>query len=394
MIRHLFKLIWNRKKSNFLLITEMFFSFMVLFAVISFVLYNYHNYKKPLGIHYQNVWQLSFRSNADSMGQAKAIQEQMMQRIKSFPEVEAASLTHNNVPFAFSSWSMGVSYGNKESVQTNNYEVQDAYKDVFQLSVDQGRWFGPQDAAALHPSVVINQVLKDRLFGEGEALGKQIKVDDSTSFTVVGVMPHYRADSEFAEEEPALFQRINLEKAKPDQLYSSLLIKVKPGTGVVFEEKMVKDLSRIAKDWTIEVTTLEKMRQSKSKLTWVPMVAMGVVCGFLIFNVALGLFGVLWYNINRRYSEIGLRRALGATTKQIRNQFVGEVLVMATFGLLLGLLLAAQFPLLHVFQLSTEIYWQGIAAAALLIFLLATVCAVYPSWQAAKIHPAVALHEE
>jgi putative ABC transport system permease protein len=394
MIRHLFKLIWNRKKSNFLLITEMFFSFMVLFAAISFVLYNYHNYKKPLGLNHQNVWQLSFRPNADSMGQAKAIQEQMMQRLKSFSEVEAASLAHNNVPFAFSSWSIDVSYGNKESVETNNYEVQDTYQEVFQLSIDQGRWFCPQDAAALHPSVVINKVLKDQLFGEEEALGKQIKVDDSTSYTVVGVMAHYRADSEFAVEEPALFRRINLEKAKPDQLYSSLLIKVKPGTGVAFEEKMVKELSRIAKGWTIEATTLEKMRQSKAKLTWVPMVAMAVVCGFLIFNVALGLFGVLWYNINRRYSEIGLRRALGATTKQIRNQFVGEVLVMATFGLLLGLLLAVQFPLLNVFQLSALIYWQGMGAAAFLIFLLVTLCALYPSWQAARIHPAVALHEE
>ena len=49
MIRHLFKMIWNRKKSNFLLISEIFFSFLVLFAVLSLLVYYLNNYAKPLG---------------------------------------------------------------------------------------------------------------------------------------------------------------------------------------------------------------------------------------------------------------------------------------------------------------------------------------------------------
>jgi putative ABC transport system permease protein len=244
----------------------------------------------------------------------------------------------------------------------------------------------------LHYPIVINRHLQQELFHDENPLGKLIKRDDSTQYQVIGVIDYFRASSEYSAEDGAFFTRIDLQKT--DHLWGSLLVKVKPGTGVEFEEKMMRELGQIAKGWTMDVATLEKMRQNKAKVTLVPLVALAVVCGFLVFNVALGLFGVLWYNINKRTAEIGLRRAMGATTRQIRNQFVGEVLVIATFGLLLGLLLAAQFPLLNVFQLSSAIYWESIGAAAGLIFLLVIVCAVYPSYQASKIYPAVALHEE
>ncbi|MFC6996331.1 ABC transporter permease [Rufibacter roseus] len=393
MIRHLFKLIWNQKKSNFLLITEIFFSFLVLFAVLSFGIYNYHNYTKPLGFTYDNVWQLWLNPQTDSTAHNLAVQRELIQRVKSFPEVEHASLSNSNTPFAFSQMNNNLSYGGKKDIQANVFNVQADYQKVLGLEVSQGRWFGPQDKASLHKPIVINQKLKEELFGDEEAIGKLLPINDSSQYAVIGVIDHYRSYSEFDPEEAAYFECINLDEEK-SYFWNGLVMKVKPGAGVAFEEKMVRELSRIAKDWTIEVTTLEKMRQSKAKMTTVPMVALGLVCGFLVFNVALGLFGVLWYNINRRYAEIGLRRAIGASSKQIRNQFVGEVLVIATFGLLLGLLLAVQFPLLQVFQLSSAIYWESIAAAAFLIFLLATICAIYPSYQASKIYPAVALHEE
>ena len=53
MFKHLFKLIWNKKKQNFLLMSEMLISFLVIFAVFTLMLYYYNNYKKPLGMEYQ-----------------------------------------------------------------------------------------------------------------------------------------------------------------------------------------------------------------------------------------------------------------------------------------------------------------------------------------------------
>ncbi len=392
MTRHLFKLIWNRKKSNFLLITEIFFCFLVLFAVLTFVVYNFRNYSKPLGYEHEDVWLLSLRSNSDSTEQNLLIQEQLLQRLQNFQEVESASLTNSNVPFAFSQMGQSLSYKDAKDVQTNVFNVQDAFKNVLRLQMSEGRWFGPQDDASRHEPIVINGMLKRKLFGEEEAVGKQIPMNDSTSYIVVGVMDYYRAYSEYDAEEAAFFSRINLQKNRHG--WGSLLLRVKPGTGVAFEEKMVRELSGIAKGWTLEVATLEKMRQNKAKMTLVPMIALGLVCGFLIFNVALGLFGVLWYNISRRNSEIGLRRALGASSGQIYRQFIGEVLVLTAFGLLLGVVFGVQFPLLEVFQVESAVYMTALSGAVVIIFLLTAICAFYPSRQAAAIHPAIALHEE
>lgn len=393
MIRHLFKLIWNRKKSNFLLITEIFFCFLVLFGVLSFIIYNVRNYTKPLGFKHENVWLLTMRPSTDSTAQNRQILEQVIKRVRAFPEVDQASLTSSNAPFSFSSMNNRFSYGNDKSIDADFYDVQDEYKDVMQLQLSQGRWFGPQDNASNYEPIVINKAFKQKLFGEEDALGKIIHVDDSTNYQVVGITDYFRAGSEYSAEDPASFTRINVQK-NHNSYWNELLIRVKPGTGVEFEEKMVKEISGIGKDWALEVASLEKMRQNKAKVTLVPMIALGLVCGFLILNVALGLFGVLWYNISRRNSEIGLRRALGAASGQIYRQFIGEVLVLATFGLLLGVLFAIQFPLLQVFQVESEVYFTALVGAVVLIYLLTTICALYPSRQAAAIQPATALHEE
>lgn len=392
MIRHLFKLIWNRKKSNFLLITEIFFCFLVLFGVLSLVVYNVRNYNKPLGFEHENVWLLTMRPNNDSTALNRQNLEQILQRAKGFQEIESVALTSSNAPFAFSQMSNNISYGQKE-IQANEYEVQDDFEKVMRMQVSQGRWFGPQDNASHHQPIVINKALQQQLFEGEDPLGKLIPRNDSSNYQVVGVVDHYRPGSEYSAEEPGFFDRIHLPQNK-NAFHGELLIRVKPGTGVAFEEKMVKAFSGIAKDWTMEVVTLEKMRQNKSKLAMVPLISLAVVCAFLIFNVALGLFGVLWYNINRRNGEIGLRRALGASSGQVYRQFIGEVLVLATFGLLLGVAFAIQFPLLQVFQVESVVYFIALGIAVTVIYLLAAGCAFYPSRQAAAIHPAIALHEE
>ena len=124
--------------------------------------------------------------------------------------------------------------------------------------------------------------------------------------------------------------------APPAEFLDNIVIRVKPGVTSAFEEKLMKQASQIAKGWTIEMKTMDEMRTSDNKVTLIPLIIFSVVCGFLIINVALGLFGVLWYNINRRISEIGLRRAIGAASGQVYRQFIGEVLVLATFGIITG----------------------------------------------------------
>jgi putative ABC transport system permease protein len=124
------------------------------------------------------------------------------------------------------------------------------------------------------------------------------------------------------------------------------------------------------------------------------MTILFIVSGFLIVNVMMGLFGILFQNIQRRKGEIGIRRALGATKNDILRHFVGETLVLTTFGVLLGVFFAIQFPIMRVFDVEASLYVVSILMAIVTIYVLVTICAFYPSKQASQIFPATALHED
>ena len=61
MALHLLKLIWNRKRSNLLIITEMLLSFIVLAAVTTVAVHYYRNYQAPLGFTYDRIWDVHVR---------------------------------------------------------------------------------------------------------------------------------------------------------------------------------------------------------------------------------------------------------------------------------------------------------------------------------------------
>lgn len=397
MIRHLFTLIWNRKKSNFLMITEIFFSFMVLFGVLSLAFYYLNNYQKPLGYTYDSVWVMTMRWNQEKPAEVKAIQRRLKQQLTSNQEVEGVTLTSSNIPYRANTMGNSFDYKNR-SVQTDFFEVDKDFGRVMQLKIIEGRWFNNQDLNFKYTPIVIDQAMRDEVFKNEPVIGKIIpdKSGENPGTKILGVIEAFRQKGEYSAVSPGFFKYhdVEMDSIHMPGSFGAMLIRVKPGVTSGFEEKLMKQAARIAPGWTLEIKTMSEMRTSYNKIALIPLIIFSVVCGFLIINVALGLFGVLWYSINRRISEIGLRRAIGAASGQVYRQFVGEVLVLATFGIVLGIFMAAQFPLLQVFGVQTSVYVAAIGAAVVLIYALAAGCAAYPSRQAAKIAPATALHEE
>jgi putative ABC transport system permease protein len=206
----------------------------------------------------------------------------------------------------------------------------------------------------------------------------------------VGIVDKFKGKGQYMSDNPALFQMI----ARDDRWNSNILIKTRPGTDANFEAQLVKDIATMLPGWGVEVGYLKDSRKNRENLTLIPVMIFLIISGFLLTNVALGLFGVLNLNIAKRKGEIGLRRAMGATEAKVTGQFLGEIWVLATFSLIIGLIFAIQFPLMNVFDLDKEIYIIAILAAVAIIYIIVTLCAWFPSRQAATIHPAMALHEE
>jgi len=393
MFRHLFKLIWNKRKQNFLFLSEILVSFMVIFAVFSFLTFYYQNYSKPLGFAYKKVWSISYDNglltkNRDSL---TIFYDNLYKSLKAMPQIEEVSYSGSNFPYANSIMTTGLHLNGKRFGYVNSYVVGADYKKVWNITLVAGRWFSPEDAVTKNKNFIINETLKKQMFGNGDAIGKLIgDYDDKEKMKIIGVVQDIKANGDFWPAGNAMFTRLDTGYFRNN---SHILVKVRDGADATFESQLYKFMTNTMKN-SVEIQHLSEMREAKNEDTIIPMVIFIIIASFLIINVALGLFGVLWYNINKRRSEIGLRRAIGASGSSVSFQLVTEAMILATMSLMVGCFFAIQFPLLSVFNIPASVYIVAMLLSVLFIYLLVFACSLYPGKQAAGIHPAIALHEE
>ncbi|RZK52204.1 MAG: FtsX-like permease family protein, partial [Hymenobacter sp.] len=391
MIRHLFTLMWNRRRANALLTLEILLAFVVLFAVSSIGVFYWTNYRAPLGFAYENAWQIGLSPGTQPHAEQFGTLQQVLARLRSTPGVVAASRSQDNTPFAFSNNTTNLEYGEgpakRSAGDVNIYSAGPELRDVMGVQLHAGRWFDRRDEASALTPIVIDELLRAQLFEPGQEAVGQVVSSGGERWRVVGVSGPYRADGELSEPKPSLFRYVGPQDTT--RALFRLLVRVRPGTGAALEKRIIDDIRVVNPLWHSSIDYLTEMRIAQLKVRLIPPAILGIVCVFLIVNVMLGLFGVLWLNISQRRGELGVRRALGASEAAISRQVVGEILVLTTFGLVLGLLVAAQFPLLGVFNVKAGVYLTAMAMAAVGLYLLATLCALYPSRLAAGIQPAV-----
>ena len=404
MMKHMFKLVWNRKRTNILIITEIFFSFLVLFGVVAFGVYYVNNYRQPLGFSYENVWTVSVSGIFDAYsqgGRAQAVDDfkQMQMALRDLDEVEGVA-GMGMTPFQIGA-SNGPMYYKGRRAESRYNDATDELRDVLGLKMVQGRWFEPSDDALNYEPAVINERLRDELFGKENPLGKEFdppKDPGERAKTmprrVIGVITDFRQHGEFHALYNYCFYRLSA-KSMSGVPMVNLLVRLRPGVTATFEEKLMNKLRSVMRDRTIQIEPLERARKSHMRLVLAPIAAASLVAVFLIIMVGLGMVGVLWQNVSRRTKEIGLRRALGGTAGDVHKQVLGELLVIATVGLLLGMAVVVQLPLLEIVDwMSPGVFTVGLIVSLLVMYGLTVAAGLYPSWLATKVQPAGALHYE
>jgi len=385
MIRHIIKLVWHRKRKNFLLMIEILISFMVLFAIGSMVIHNYKNYLIDRGYEYENVWILKLNWKEES---ARDVREKIIilkQHLKSHREIDQTALVNDTYPFSFSTTT-----SRSDDITYHHCECEPELFDILRIPLIQGRYFTNEDRISINKPLIVNNKMAEELGIRESVIGKVLE----DRLEVVGVVNKYRYTSSFMKDVNTGFVFYNLSDTTKKWIPNYLLIRVKPGVDREFEASLMKDISQLLKGWECEMTWLEDSRALKDKLAWTPIIILVIVASFLVINVSLGLSGLLWYNINRRKSEIGLRRAMGSSVRGISDLIIYETLTITFFAILLGIFFAIQFPAFKVFQIESYVYFLSMGFAIVLIFLINYLCAWIPSRNASLIQPAVALYEE
>lgn len=235
--------------------------------------------------------------------------------------------------------------------------------------------------------VLVTQSLADRLFPDGDALGKTLYYADY-DLTIIGIVEslvspwvHHR-NHNMAVITPLVtlqnFKRLAVH-AEPDavnELLSSL------------ETELInRNPNRVI----YSVRTMSENRELSYREDAAMMKILTVVVVLLVSITALGIVGIVTFNINQRIKQIGTRRALGANQFNIQQYFITENILITSMGLTIGTMLALSFNiyLVDTFQLP-PIDWQYIPIGMIMMLLTGLIAVWLPAKRASLVSPAVA----
>lgn len=253
---------WHRKGKNFLLLVEIFFSFMVLFATLTMVIKQFQNYFSPLGFDYRDIWVIEFDPPGEDFAGAKERMEQIGNFIKSMPEIASHSFSSGNTPYAFENNTLGLQYEGNSSI-LNNYVVGTEYFETLDLELAAGRWMEEGDIGEVSPAV-INEAAAKSLFREESPLGKILMYDGKTpEFKVIGVIKHFRQMGEFSEDEGALF-RLYTDDDQYGLFPRTILVESKPNAEIGWQERLSNEIKNIAGGWSFKENAMTEQRSIRA----------------------------------------------------------------------------------------------------------------------------------
>ena len=399
MIKHMLKIIWNRKQSNLFIFLEILFSFLVLTLISIMSLHYYHKYSQPMGFSIENVWSIEAREiGSGIVGDSEKTAETLKQYIntlKGMDEVTAVGLISHEYT-SISIQTGAYEYETRSLSSVREFFLDDGCLDVLNIDMISGRWFDKSDDATGIAPIIINRKLSEALFPEQDPIDKIVEKPgaDQPNLRVVGVVSDFRHYGPFDGLRAVALRRQQVNDELPP-FFKHLIIKTRPDVKAEFKVKLLDILQSIDRSWSIDITGYEEAHESHIKSQMRVLYYLAVIAIAMVTMAVLGLIGVLWQNVRKRIQEIGLRRAKGATVMNIFQQVAGEFLIVSTFAIALGLFLIAQFQYFDVLSfIPDKVYYLGMAISVGVVYMLTILITIYPSMSAARIQPAEALHYE
>jgi putative ABC transport system permease protein len=274
------------------------------------------------------------------------------------------------------------------------------YLQVRNLVVLSGRFFDKQDSQAHNKVAVLTQKLAEQLYGSPEeSLGKIIKIS-GLPFTIVGTFRE-RVDT-FGQSEvsdntmliPYSVIRYFQDTPTVKQIYfsttdASLVV---PVTAQV--RKVI--LSRHRPESVYKVENLTQLVAVADKIAnALTMVLLGVALVVLLVS-GIGIMNIMLATVNSRIREIGIRKAIGATNREIRFQFLSEAVLISLIGGLIGIFIGLAIPFSVRYLTEYRIPISGLSAiiAIAVSSLVGVIFGTLPASRAAQLDPVESLRYE
>ncbi|HKY06419.1 MAG TPA: ABC transporter permease, partial [Blastocatellia bacterium] len=326
---------------------------------------------------------------------------QLLEKIASTPGVQGVSAV-NSLPMTggASMWAFSIE-GQPLSptgadADAEVYRVSPDYFQMMGIPILSGRGLTGQDHQDAPRSLVINETFAKRYFPGEDPVGKRITFGDPADGewqTIVGVardVKHRELDVEAYSQVYATYQQ-----TPTRGMY--LMIRTASADPLSFVSAFRTQLWSIdAEQPLYNVKTMDQVMSESIARPRFNMVLMSVFATVALVLAAVGIYGVMSYSVSQRTHEIGIRMALGAQRQDVVRLVVGQGMVLAGAGVVIGAIAAAlltRFISSLLFEISASDPLTFIAISLLLVAVALVACYI-PARRATRVDPMIALRYE
>ncbi|MEP6574179.1 MAG: ABC transporter permease [Gemmatimonadota bacterium] len=284
------------------------------------------------------------------------------------------------------------------------FGADDKYMEIIGGTLLRGRFFTRPELSAGDPVAVIETESADRLFGKIDPLGKEIRIG-GRALQIIGV--YQRPENIFEPPGQQTGAIIPFENAHHNYKYdetNSLFISVKAWPTISVPE--AKDLAiaavrrarrlRPGMPNTFDIITQDQILDTIGSLTNAFFGVMVALSSVALLVGGIGVMAIMMVSVTDRTKEIGLRKALGATRREILWQFLVEAATLTLLGGILGVIvgLGAGELLKRVMKLQSQVPLWSAAVACFVSILIGLVFGMIPANRASRMDPVEALRHE
>ncbi|MDO8668378.1 MAG: ABC transporter permease [bacterium] len=301
-----------------------------------------------------------------------------------------------------------VSWGSN-SYDTNLSGSTVGYLTVENGEVNQGRFFTKEEEVNLAKVVVLGSTVRKELFGESDPIGQKVKIKKQ-NFEVIGVMKE-RGTVAFQNNDDQVFiplrtmqklvagvSHVSMMRLKIDNQANT--IRAMEDIKIVLRERHeINDQSGANDDFTVRSSAqaLEMITVITNALKFflAAMAALSLLVG------GIGIMNIMLMSVTERTREIGLRKAVGASNRNIMSQFLMEAISITLTGGIIGIIIGSIISVLISIGARLLGYNWDLVVSPFSIFLALTVSVavglifgLYPARKASRLQPIEALRHE
>jgi putative ABC transport system permease protein len=279
-----------------------------------------------------------------------------------------------------------------------------------ELKITEGRFYTEREDESQSRVVVLGPDVKNDLFGEEDAIGKDIKINQQ-DFRVIGVtekrgnstpffnfdkmiyMPLITAQKQLLGIDYVMFGFLSVsDQSRVDETVADITSMMSRRHGIAPNDPGKEDF---------RITSMKKAMEVAGTITFGMTLLVLLIAGISLIVGGVGIMNIMYLSVIERTREIGLRKAIGATNAIVRMQFLVEAILITVMGGIIGVVIGAVivfiFGLISAWQgynFEMSIGWDSVLAGLVSAMIFGVLFGLYPARKASALSPVEALRFE